>query len=336
MVIGPAVLMPGVMLMLFGSGPGLSVVGGSNGMPRGSSGIEFESQTSVKAGLQRDQGRNKALEALAPMAMHNVSPSMATYVGPHGANMTSRVRQFENYARMNVSKAVHTHYDPWGGVEVPSSAAQCPKAKKLMGGKSMVVFHHAYPFSGSIDTSSTACYANHTLATEASEAAFKTPSMDAPGRQVNKAYGELSGSAAISETYSGVISLVRPSLRTAFVGHLAEWFLTVAGEPAGFHQDSHFAIPRDDHLPYLATTWVDDMAIKTNKISHALSLKLWWEAYVHTYGHFNETDWLDDIDGIDYDDCDDCDDDRTGGLATAPPPIMSMGSSTLLGPEPAR
>ena len=81
MVIGPAVLMPGVMLMLFGSGPGLSVVGGSNGMPRGSSGIEFESQTSVMAGLQQDQGRNKALEALAPMAMHGTGATLVAMQG---------------------------------------------------------------------------------------------------------------------------------------------------------------------------------------------------------------------------------------------------------------
>ena len=60
--------------------PGLSVVGGSNGMPRGSSGIVFESQTSVMAGLQQEQGRNKALKALAPLAMHNVSSIMATYL----------------------------------------------------------------------------------------------------------------------------------------------------------------------------------------------------------------------------------------------------------------
>ena len=79
MVIGPAVLMPGVMLMLFGSGPGLSVVRDSNGMPRGSSGNEIESQTSVMAGLQQEQGRNKALKALAPLAMRNVSSIMATY-----------------------------------------------------------------------------------------------------------------------------------------------------------------------------------------------------------------------------------------------------------------
>ena len=79
MVIGPAMLMPGVMLMLFGSGPGLSVVGDSNGMPRGSSGNANESQASVMAGLQHGEGRNKAFKALAPMAMHNVSSSMATY-----------------------------------------------------------------------------------------------------------------------------------------------------------------------------------------------------------------------------------------------------------------
>ena len=37
---------------------------------------------------------------------------MASYVGPFGANITARVRQFKNYAHLNLAKAVLQYHYP--------------------------------------------------------------------------------------------------------------------------------------------------------------------------------------------------------------------------------